>query len=77
MGLRYASRKLLRQSSIKLPTKKKRLLQASINFPKPCYKPILNTQKGGYLAPRVCAAGQSGEGGEGRQTEELLQNNPM
>ena len=56
---------------------KKGLLQASINFPKPCYKPILNTQKGGYLAPRVCAAGQSGEGGEGRQTEELLQNNPM
>ena len=30
--------------------------------------------KGG-LAPRVCAAGQSDEEGEGRQ--KLLQNNPM
>ena len=79
MGLRFASRKLLLQSSIKLPKTKTKggYCKPVLIFPKRCNKPILNTQKGSYLAPRVCAAGQSGEGREGRQTEELLKNNPM
>ena len=80
MGLRFASKKekkkLLLQSSIKLPkTKQWGLLQAGINFPKHRNQLILRTQKVSYLAPRVCAAGQSDEEGEGRQ--KLLQNNPM
>ena len=84
MGLRFASKKkkkgkkLLLQSSIKLPeTKQWGLLQAGINFPKHRNQPILRTQKVSYLAQRVCAAGQSGDGREGRQTEELLKNNPI